>query len=162
MDWQIASYYCGKWEFYKKMEVTAASQSAWMPCCFCQCHLCSIDDFCCRKMSWPRGCFWAEGSALCSSGLLEGSRAWFWCRLKLSSSGILRVGWEFTGMGAVPRWEQVCFPTQGSSTGESPAQGYKDDEGTGASLLWGEAEGAGLVQPEEEKAERGREGWEGT
>ena len=32
---------------------------------------------------------------------------------------------------------------------------YEDDEGTGASLLRGEAEGAGLVQPEEEKAERG-------
>ena len=27
--------------------------------------------------------------------------------------------------------------------------GYKDDEGTGASLLRGEAEGAGLVQPGE-------------
>ena len=38
---------------------------------------------------------------------------------------------------------------------ESPAEGYKDDEGTGTSLLQGEAEGAGLVQPEEEKAERG-------
>ena len=32
---------------------------------------------------------------------------------------------------------------------------YKDDEGTGASLLRGEAEGAGLVQPGVEKAERG-------
>jgi len=32
--------------------------------------------------------------------------------------------------------------------------GYKVDEGTGASILWGKAEGAGLVQPEE--------GWEGT
>jgi len=38
---------------------------------------------------------------------------------------------------------------------ESPAEGYKDDEGTGASSLRGEAEGAGLVQPEEEKAARG-------
>jgi len=38
---------------------------------------------------------------------------------------------------------------------QSPAEGYKDDEGTGASLLRGEAEGAGLVQPGEEKAERG-------
>jgi len=45
-------------------------------------------------------------------------------------------------------------------------EGYEDDEGTGASLLRGEAEGAGLVQPEEEKAERGTnihlqisEGW---
>ena len=34
-------------------------------------------------------------------------------------------------------------------------EGYKDYEGTEASLLRGEAEGAGLVQPEEEKAERG-------
>ena len=39
--------------------------------------------------------------------------------------------------------------------GESPAEGYEDEEGTGASLLRGEAEGAGLVQPGEEKAERG-------
>ena len=38
---------------------------------------------------------------------------------------------------------------------ESPVEVYKDDEGTGASLLQGKAEGAGLVQPEEEKAERG-------
>ena len=41
------------------------------------------------------------------------------------------------------------------ATGESPAQGYEDGEGTGASPLRGEAEGTGLVQPEEEKAERG-------
>ena len=31
------------------------------------------------------------------------------------------------------------------TTGESPAEGYEDGEGTGASLLWGKAEGAGLV-----------------
>ena len=53
-----------------------------------------------------------------------------------------------------------------SGTGESPVEGYEDCEGTGASLLWGKAEGAGLCQPEEEKAERGpnkclqiSEGW---
>ena len=40
-------------------------------------------------------------------------------------------------------------------TGDSPAEGYEDDEGTGASLLQGKAEGAGLAQPGEEKAERG-------
>jgi len=34
-------------------------------------------------------------------------------------------------------------------------EGYEDSEGTGASPLRGEAEGAGLVQPEEEKAVRG-------
>ena len=45
-------------------------------------------------------------------------------------------------------------------------EGYKDGEGTGTSLLRGEAEGAGLIQPEEEKAARGpniylqiSEGW---
>jgi len=38
---------------------------------------------------------------------------------------------------------------------ESPAEGYEDGEGTGASLLGEKAEGAGLVQPGEEKAERG-------
>jgi len=41
------------------------------------------------------------------------------------------------------------------ATGESPAEGYEDGDGTGASLPRGKAEGAGLVQPEEEKAERG-------
>ena len=34
-------------------------------------------------------------------------------------------------------------------------EGYEDDEGTGVSLLGGKAEGDGLVQPGEEKAERG-------
>jgi len=38
--------------------------------------------------------------------------------------------------------------------GESPAEGCEDGEGTGASPLRGKAEGSGLVQPEEEKAER--------
>jgi len=38
---------------------------------------------------------------------------------------------------------------------ELSVKGYEDEEGTGASLLRGEAEGAGLVQPGEEKAERG-------
>jgi len=33
-------------------------------------------------------------------------------------------------------------------------EGYEDDEGTGAALLRGEAEGAGLVQPGEEETER--------
>jgi len=56
----------------------------------------------------------------------------------------------------------VLCPVLGSSvqerwgaTGETPAEGYEDEEGTGTSLLRGEAEGAGLVQPEEEKAARG-------
>jgi len=49
----------------------------------------------------------------------------------------------------VHHWFNSC------DTGESPAEGYEDDEGTEASLLRGEAEGAGLVQPEEEQAVRG-------
>jgi len=32
-----------------------------------------------------------------------------------------------------------------ATTGKSPAEGYEDGEGTGTSLLRGEAEGAGLV-----------------
>ncbi|KAK4832897.1 LOW QUALITY PROTEIN: hypothetical protein QYF61_026447 [Mycteria americana] len=38
-------------------------------------------------------------------------------------------------------------------TGESPAKGHEDDEGTGASLLRRKAERAGTVQPGEEKAQ---------
>jgi len=38
---------------------------------------------------------------------------------------------------------------------KQPQKRIMDDEGTGASLLQGKTEGAGLVQPEEEKAERG-------
>jgi len=38
-------------------------------------------------------------------------------------------------------------------TGQSPMKGHKDDEGTGASLLWGKAEGAEAVQPGEDKAQ---------
>ena len=59
-----------------------------------------------------------------------------------------------------PRTDRFYIPNcltgkERRATGESPAQGYEDGEGTGASLLQGEAEGAGLVQPGEEKAERG-------
>ena len=52
-------------------------------------------------------------------------------------------------------WVWILFAFKIANTGESPAEGYEDDEGTGASLLWGQAEGAGLVQPEEEKVARG-------
>ena len=47
------------------------------------------------------------------------------------------------------------WPSFLSWSGESPAEGCKGDEGTGASCLQGKAEGAGLAEPEEEKAERG-------
>jgi len=42
----------------------------------------------------------------------------------------------------------MALPTPHPATQE----GYEDEEGTGTSLLRGEAEGAGLVQPGEEKA----------
>lgn len=37
----------------------------------------------------------------------------------------------------------------------NPAKGCKDDEGTRASVLGGEAEGVGTVEASEEKAQRG-------
>jgi len=48
------------------------------------------------------------------------------------------------GMGTAVQW---CLWV--------PSCGHKHDEGTGASLLRGKAEGAGLVWPEDEKTERG-------
>ena len=68
------------------------------------------------------------------------------CFSVLLVSSLVTIG--AIAMAAV-RSSVHCF-----STGENPAEGYKDGEGTGTSALRGEAEGAGLVQPEEEKAER--------
>ena len=42
--------------------------------------------------------------------------------------------------------------TRHGLTGESPAKGHKDDEGTRAPLQWGEVEKGGTIQPGEEKA----------
>jgi len=58
-------------------------------------------------------------------------------------------------MRVVRHWNRLLREVVLEVTGESPSEGYEDGEGTGASLLRGEAEGAVLVQPEEEKAERG-------
>ena len=83
-------------------------------------------------------------------------------------------GWRSPGTGCLGRWwslllwrysrlfspseapSAVLCPVLGSpiqgrwrATGESPAERYEDEEGTGASLLRGKAEGAGLVQPGE-------------
>ncbi|SGA33987.1 Uncharacterised protein [Chlamydia abortus] len=38
------------------------------------------------------------------------------------------------------------------AVGEGPEEGHKDDQGAGAPPLRGQAEGAGLIQPGEEKA----------
>ena len=38
------------------------------------------------------------------------------------------------------------------AVGEGPEKGHKDDQGAGAPPLRGQAEGAGLIQPGEEKA----------
>jgi len=50
----------------------------------------------------------------------------------------------------LPRTPCAAVNAHKDATGESPAEGYEDNEGTG-----GKAEGAGLVQSGEEKAERG-------
>lgn len=70
-----------------------------------------------------------------------------------------RVGKKANGILA-SRWREVKFPsTELPSTMETwiswtkPIEGYWNDEGTGALLLWGKPEGTGPVQPWEEKAQ---------
>lgn len=73
-----------------------------------------------------------------------------------------RVGKKANGILA-SRWREVKFPsTELPSTMETwiswtkPIKGYWNDEGIGALLLWGKAEGTGPVQPWEEKAQEDR------
>jgi len=93
---------------------------------------------CSERMSWDPGMHQEERGQQGEGG----SPSPLHCPSE-ASSGVLR---PVLGSPVRERW---------GAAGESPAEGYKDGEGTGASLLRGEAEGAGLVQPGEEKAERG-------
>lgn len=54
-------------------------------------------------------------------------------------------------------WTLLDCLIQGSHghTQESAAKGHKGEKGSGASLLWGKAERAGTVRPEEEQAQGG-------
>ena len=60
-----------------------------------------------------------------------------------------------TGETQLGCWVQCWAPQHKRDMGllESPAKAHKDDEGTGASFVWGKAEGAGTAQPGEEKAQ---------
>jgi len=62
--------------------------------------------------------------------------------------------WEERWRREVKQWK-ISFLPRRSLNWSLSTKGYKDGEGTGTSTLRGESEGAVLVQPEEEKAERG-------
>ena len=70
----------------------------------------------------------------------------------MKSGEFKRVGQSFVTLYSRGH---VCLQDFVSVPAFHTVKGYENDEGTGTSLLRGEAEGAGLVQPGEEKAERG-------
>lgn len=92
--------------------VTAASQSAWMLWCFCQCVTSLVRWW---HLLQEGGLAWGvllgrRVSPLflrVAGGVLGLVLAW---ATQLSPPVILHMGWEFTGTGAVPSWWQVCFP----------------------------------------------------
>ena len=91
----------------------------------------------CQESQWDPGVRQEE----CGQQVEGGSPSPLHCSGEASSGVLCPV----LGSPVQERWR---------ATGESPVEGYKDDEGNGTSPLRGEAEGAGLVQPEEEKAVR--------
>ena len=76
-------------------------------------------------------------------------------KLQLGFSRIAKNISSQTRMEALPQQSSKFFGSPAQSRAADTYEGYEDGEGTGTSLLRGEAEGAGLVQPEEEKAESG-------
>lgn len=82
-------------------------------CCKClpikvlECHvvsasvspLCSIDDICCTKVSWPMGCSWADVSPFFSFTLLEESRSWSLHKLCVVPMHGSSVGWVMFPVG---------------------------------------------------------------
>ena len=87
-----------------------------------------------------------------------------WCLLQLGAGSCAERPREQLGRVRASASSRVLGPRGPSAAGQGvlgsagegkAAEGYEDGEGTGASPLRGEAEGAGLVQPGEEKAERG-------